>query len=459
MATALEQALLTRSKKTSLAQKNEPVLSDHKPPSILAVPTKASKIRPAPLPEDQTQFHENNSAEGKSAVAAQPLPKRLKKADVESAVPPPSSANLACLPSAGSAARSRWKAIPATAAMPSYGHKLTPNTNALHPSDLALIGSAPDGLILPLDSIYGLKDAKQALEACIRTPYFNPHLYSINPSCLLDGLSTSGAHNTAGGRLPLSHVIFLYGKRGSGKRTLVRSFAAEHALSLLEADAPGFRPAEELDALYKAAVEMSPAIILLNECEGYFQKGSPFCGLLWGWLEQIKQARLPVWTVFCSNVKIDSLDLSIASLVNSVVWSGTLNAADRERMWLSAVQRLLPESQRQTAVLSKEGLDVLVRASDNCIAKDICGFVQDVFLSRIAELGRDVELMPVNDPRLLPTEVSFRNACFLDSMNKRRITRRDPKEDNVNYYYAAPIATQATQVYDGIVDPYGGFHK
>jgi hypothetical protein len=253
--------------------------------------------------------------------------------------------------------------------------------------------------------------------------------------------------------MPISHTLFCFGARGSGKQTLVRTFAAQTGITLIEAYAPGFDPQTEMDGMFTTAMASFPSIILFNECEGFFSRGSPHCGVLWGWLEKIRESRVPVWVVFCSQVKPEILDLSILRLIKTIVWAGVLNKADLERVWVKSIELYLPQSHPNIPLQVSE-LALLVRASENCIARNIIDFVVDVFQAKIAALGAAVELEETGSEAFVPTAVDFQRALIVNTVSgDQRITRGIPMEENVQCY------TNIQQTEQVVEDPYGSFQK
>lgn len=358
------------------------------------------------------------------------------------------------LSDAARTARGKWCPPREEEIMPEAGFPLSSNTRRYYADEMR---SASDRSVLPLRLVYGLDPLKATLDTLVRLPYYNPHLYNVNRSCRASTLSSSSEEEGPedSGRLPLSQTIYFPGSRGSGKRLLVRSFAAEHDLTLYEAQGPGFAPAQELDGLYRDAVQHSPCIILFNDCEGFFAHGSPHCGQLWGWLDKIRRARLPVWTIFCANVQPSILDLSIQRMLDNITWAGVLTELDRERVWLAAFQSYVAGRTASSNSITPTCLKTLLRASEHCVARDIFNFVKTVFLKKVAKIGRNIELLPSDTP-ILPEDADFRECCFQDAMGRLRITHLDPREINVTPYFHAQQQQQEQQRDD---HDYASYHK
>jgi len=329
--------------------------------------------------------------------------------------------------------------------LPSPGSRLSENVRLFRHSDLLQLPHLPQ----EMDQLYGLDDMKASLLSAIRTPLAKPTLYSFAKSAF----RASDADECSGGKMPLAHGLFYFGARGSGKQTLVRTFCAETGLTLLEAYAPGFNPQTELDGLFNSALQAFPSVILFNECEGYFRTGSPHCGQLWGWLEKLHAAQVPVWVVFCAQVKPDILDPSIQRLVKSAVWSGVLCKADLERVWTKAILQHMPQHQPIIPLQVGE-LAMLVRDSTDCVARNIFDFVSDVFLAKIAALGFEVDLHASDSIVFIPTARDFKLALIVHPMTgAQRITRGLPDEENILHY------TNQFHKEHAIPDPYGSYQK
>jgi hypothetical protein len=188
------------------------------------------------------------------------------------------------------------------------------NIHIQTPVDLAV---SPN--ILPLHSIFGLQEMKDILLTRVAVPLASPERFSFfkNPGN------------------PLQTNFFLFGRHGTGKRSLIRSFCQDRGITLCEAFAPGFLPLEELFPLYEAAYKNAPSIVLLNDCDAIFMKNSPNVAPLWRILKDIRERGLPVWTIFRSQFKQDILDNILQDQLSYSIWAGVPSPLDRERLWYS----------------------------------------------------------------------------------------------------------------------------
>jgi hypothetical protein len=269
--------------------------------------------------------------------------------------------------------------------------------------------------ILPMHAVFGLLEFKDLLLTRIAVPIASPDLF--------------GFHKAPG--MPIQHNFFFFGRHGSGKRSLIRSFCQDRGITLCEAFAPGFIPLEELVPLYEAACKNSPSIVLLNDCDAIFMKNSPNVAPLWRILKDIRERGLPVWTIFRSQFKQDILDNILQDMLSYSVWAGVPSPVDRERLWCTALMRY---NQNNLPLLNE--LKMLCELSDNCTPRNIYSFVECSMADKVANLGLDLSLYPRDHVQM---QLTIKDLKFVTLNGSRRITQRNPQEENVASYLV-PVA-------------------
>jgi len=282
----------------------------------------------------------------------------------------------------------------------------TSNVMVQGPVDLELAQDT-----LPLHMIYGLDELKHLLTTRIGIPASQPEKFSFN-----------GTH-----KAPIQHNFFFFGRHGTGKRTLVRSFCKTVGLTLCEAFGPGFNPAQELATLYEQACNQAPAIVLFNDCDAQFMKNSPNVATLWRILKDVRARGLPVWTIFRSQFKQDILDPLLQDQLAYSMWSAVPTPIDRERLWCTAFLRY----SRREHLPSVHELRMLCEVSEHCVARNIFNFVEHCVAEKLAHLGYSLASYSTDDPHL---ELRLDDLKFISIDGVRHITRSNPQEENVTMY-------------------------
>ena len=287
-----------------------------------------------------------------------------------------------------------------------------PNIQIQTPANLAEAAN-----IMPMQTLYGLNDFKDLLLTRVAAPLASPNQF--------------GFYKAPG--MPIQHNFFFFGRHGSGKRNLIRSFCQDRAISLCEAFAPGFNPLEELIPLYEGACRNSPSIVLLNDCDAIFMKNSPNVAPLWRILKDIRDRGLPVWTIFRSQFKQDILDNILQDMLSYSIWAGVPSPVDRERLWCTALMRYNPYT-----IPTLYDLKMLCELSNNCTPRNIYNFVECAMADKVANLGLDLSLYP-SDHIQMQLTIKDLSTKFIEIGGSRRITRTNPQEENVASYLM-PVA-------------------
>ena len=319
---------------------------------------------------------------------------------------------------------SKWRPVP----LRQVGVKLSDSVVRFAPADLERSDLPPD-----MDGVFGLEEIRQQLVESILLPLTSPHVFRID-SRAYDGAVTME------GSVPLELALSFYGARGSGKKTAVRTFCKQHCITLFEVSYTGFQPETDIELAYKDAAEPLPAIVLFNECEGFFPDNlhAPGIGKLHGRITSVRQSHVPVWTVFASAVnplRQNVFHHFIRSEISHYRWSGKLNASARERAFRQAVTRYLHHEQRLP--LTDTFVSTMKQLSDYCTVGEIYTYVERVFRLRAKICVRDVAVLTPDSERLVPTPDDFRQ-CLVTIPSPhgtmQRITNTDPRSVNVAPY-------------------------
>jgi len=283
-----------------------------------------------------------------------------------------------------------------------------------------------------LSDIYGLEKIKALLKTTILQPLDSPQVYEINTSSFNNPDKEMG-------KIPPVLVSCLYGVRHSGTKTAVRTFCVESHIPLIEVSYVGFK-VSAIDLAYNHAQKNIPAVVMFNECEGYFgpdpRMSDPAAvAKLNSWLGRLKTSNVPVWTIFITTldpIGYNVFHQAISSSIKHFQWSDKLKPADRERAFTYRINSFLWPGQ-ETPVKGNL-MKTLKQVSAECTVGDIYAYVERVFRRGIDRQGLPTETIHRDDPRLVPTVEDFA-ACLEPAPNQqKRITTIDPHTTNVQPY-------------------------
>lgn len=243
----------------------------------------------------------------------------------------------------------------------------------------------------------GLDAVKAMLTSNIGLVCASPQFFSVSPHSLQES-------TMVGGKTPLQHIFYIYGSEGSGKRTLLKSFCAAHEdLSLVQVNPATFNPATDTELLYKTACENSPAIVLLDSCDGHYHRSNPStmanASLLWDQMKKMEEHRLPVWTIFTSIFPPDSLQQLLTNQIVLACWTSKLTTLDCEKLWRRAIARYSQTEKK----ISDEDFSALSRKSTDLNAGDIESIVKKVCANTVQSQGKDLARQPTKSLVLVPS--------------------------------------------------------
>jgi hypothetical protein len=105
---------------------------------------------------------------------------------------------------------------------------------------------------------------------------------------------------------------------------------------------------------------------------------------------------------------------------------------DRERIWCTALLKYTKEEN----LPNQHDLKMLCEISEDCTARNIFTFVECAMADKLARLGSDLRTYPMDHPQL---QLLIEDLHFIDVAGRRRITNKNPHEENVGRY-VVPVA-------------------
>lgn len=271
-----------------------------------------------------------------------------------------------------------------------------PGCNIYPPGALEFSAKA----VLAQEELQGLDLAKERLEKEIALPFQNPEYYDVDSSFFGKTLER--------GKIPIDREFVLFGPRGVGKKSLLFALCRHLRLTLIHIDPLRFDPLEHLNQIYDHAIaEKSPALVLLDQCEGYFGEKSPGVGRLKYNLDRIKHNCLPIWTIFTMSRRPEELHWDVRPPSKNSFRAGALNSAERELVFKRAISLLRYDTQTELPLDSRIEKRMLT-ASLNCTPNDIHLWVQKVFKRALLNNCQEIGVKKRDDILFLPTNDDFK---------------------------------------------------
>ena len=265
----------------------------------------------------------------------------------------------------------------------------------------------------PLQQLLGLHSAKRLLQRDILTPLRNPQLY----------------------RSPFRspHMLCIYGREGSGKRSLALSFCRTHSINAIVVsrfyDGEGW-----IGTLIQAACAIKPCVILFDSCDHHFSSGNN-SGTSWSrqslyFMELLllrEELQQQVWLLLCSS----SIPMLMHAEINRCVSDYSAYAEppsseeDKTRMFMRVFEDGWGRGRWLGDLYGRFMGKVLTDYSEAVNFKDLYDFAERLYRARVEELDEEtLAQVRMGDERLMPSEESLQKE--LQEMTRtKRITRQD----------------------------------
>jgi len=275
--------------------------------------------------------------------------------------------------------------------------------------------------------IIGLQACKTALNNMVLLPERAPQHYI-----------------TGTGFLQRRTNLMMYGGKGSGKKSLNKTYCAEHCLNLIFVSYAGFRAATDIPCIMQKAATCQPCIVLYDDCISEFRQNRDprNIGAFQAAQYMIRDRGLRVWNVF-TTVEMpyfnpsdgESLHHAFYDAMHKRVWTGDtenheynpalsrdhdlLSEPDRLAVFVRAIGRY--HNNDPTFVpLSQPELAQLVAAASYCTAGNIVNFVNKLCLEQADRTGiSEMIVLDTNSPTLMPTYQTFLSAIEANQREKQ----------------------------------------
>lgn len=254
----------------------------------------------------------------------------------------------------------------------------------------------------PLSQLVGVRAAKDALDAMIERRRRARAVYAP---------------------MRLRRALVLCGAEGAGKRTLVRAYCRERALSLVElSEYAGALTPLDVERAYECALANAPCVVLVRGCDASLLETRPCAqrSTLRARLEACELAagvgggECGVWSVLALECAYTELALTLRERVCKSLWlapasyvpAGASGPADNFRERRALIALLMGERARVQDIAKTElyagSLEALIAASHNTTPRQLATFLDDVFDAHLQTYALD-KLLSTSALDLLPS--------------------------------------------------------
>lgn len=273
--------------------------------------------------------------------------------------------------------------------------------------------------VKPLESILGLDKARNLLRLNILAPLKNTALYPPP--------------------FEKPRLLCIYGRQGSGKRSLVLSYCRQHRINVILVD-DSYHCSDWVELLMLAARAIRPCVILFDGCDYHFGSGNHQSD---NWSVQVSHF-LPhllsgaqgqqVWLVLASGIIPMAMHATLSSKIGkNCAYAEPLEQENKLEMFKRVFSECYGSRSWEGDVYGSFIAKVVQDYSECVNFGDVYWYAQSLYTERLSEMDDNTLLkVRVHDPRHMPSKHALDKELQLLTCTKR-ITTQDPMQAHQHF--------------------------